>query len=69
MNKNTTILNIITTIADAVVCAVAVVAFFLASRWFDRWWVMLFSIIPLILYNAHGIIVEESVEQGDGDAR
>ena len=61
-------LNITFAIVDTLVCLVAILAFLYLSVFFSRWWLMLFALIPVLLYNQHKIIVDEGIRQAKVDA-
>ena len=54
-------LNILCTIADTIIAALAICAFGWGSWHFGRWWILLFTIIPLALFNSHSFIVEADI--------
>ena len=51
-------LNTILAIVDTLIAALAIIAFAWGSWNFERWWMMLFTIIPLILFNTHTLILD-----------
>lgn len=55
-------LNIIYAIVDTIIAALAICAFGWGAWFFGRWWIMLFTIIPLMLFNTHSAIVEADIE-------
>lgn len=66
MDKRMFALNTILAIVDTVVAALAIIAFAWGSWNFDKWWMMLFTILPLILFNSHTVILND-IEEGESD--
>ena len=63
-------LNITYAIVDTIIAALAICAFGWGSWHFGRWWILLFTIIPLALYSGHSVVVEadmRAAEEGSGD--
>ena len=67
MDKKIFALDVLITIADTLIAALAIVAFAWGSRYFDRWWMLLFAVIPLALFNQHSLIVNADLERGEKD--
>ena len=69
MNRRVFILNVIYAVTDTIICALAIGAFAFSAYRTDRWWINLFSLIPMALYFQHVVIleVEEEDEQQEGD--
>ncbi len=61
-------LNTILAIADTLIAALAILAFAWGSRYFDRWWMLLFTIIPLGLFNTHTLVLDVPQEEGENDS-
>ena len=71
MNKHLTVLNIAYAIVDMLVTLAACACFFFTARYFDHWWITLFSIVPLLAFNAHSLVLEEDIDrakESDEDA-
>lgn len=66
MEKNLLAINIIITIADTLVCLAAVTAFGFAAIHFSKWWITLFSFVPLLLFNSHSIIIGADLDAAKG---
>ena len=59
------ILNIIKAITDVIIAALAIMGFIYGANVFQRWWILLFTFIPLALYSSSGIIVlADPVKEG-----
>jgi len=65
-------LNITYAIVDTIIAALAICAFGWGAWFFGRWWMLLFTIIPLVLFNTHSAIVDADIEAtqkgGEDDA-
>ena len=68
MNKHLLILNIFLSIGDVLICALAILAFGWGAWFFSKWWVLLFSFIPLGLYSNHGVICDSDIQRSQIDA-
>ena len=67
MEKKLLAINIIITIADTLVCLAAVTTFGFAAIHFNRWWITLFSFVPLLLFNSHSLIINADLDAAEGD--
>lgn len=65
MNNKLLKLNIVFAVVDTLICLVSILAFAYLALFFSRWWIGLFSIIPLIVYNAHTMIVDEDIRKAN----
>ena len=63
MSKSLTAINIIFAIADTIICLSAIICFSSCAIHFGNWWIVLFSLAPLALFNGHGIIVDADIEE------
>lgn len=62
-------LNTILAIVDTLIAALAILAFAWGSRYFERWWILLFTIVPLGLFNAHSLVLDvPQQEEGENDS-
>ena len=68
MNKSLTAINIILVIADLILSALAVCAFAWCAVYFHKWWIILFTLVPVILYNNHSVILDSDVRQAKIDS-
>lgn len=66
MNERLYRLNMTYAIVDTLVCVLAVVGFAFAAWVFNKWWIVLFNIITLALFNSHLVVLEN--ESGKGDS-
>ena len=62
MSNKLLALNITYAIIDTLIAALSILGFSWGAWFFDKWWMMLFNIIPLALFNAHSAIVNADVE-------
>lgn len=67
MDKKIFALNIIIAIVDTIIAALSIVAFFLMSYSMQKWWIMLFALIPLMLFNRHSILILTGDRKEDED--
>ena len=66
MDKNIKALNIIYAITDTLIAALSIVSFAYMALHFERWWILLFSILPLILYSQHTLVLESGIRRAEG---
>ena len=67
MDKKIAIINIIYALTDTIVCMVAVGVFAFCAWHFDRWWISLFGILPLLLYSNHSMIINADIRDAKVD--
>lgn len=67
MSKTLAVINIFLVIADLVLSALAVCAFAWCSVYFQKWWIILFTLVPVILYNNHSVIIDSDIRQSKID--
>lgn len=67
MSKPLAAINIIWAIGDVIVCSLAILAFGWGAWFFGKWWLLLFAIIPLALFNQHSLIVNADLERVEKD--
>lgn len=60
-------LNITLAIVDTVVAALAIIAFGWGSWYFDKWWILLLTIIPLALFNTHTLVLDIVEKEDEKD--
>ena len=60
-------LNITYAIVDTLVCVLAVVGFAFAAWVFNKWWIVLFNIITLALFNSHLVVLKNANEKEDSN--
>ena len=59
------VINIIKAIADVIISALGIMGFIYGANVFQRWWILLFVILPLAFYYSSGIVViGDPVEEG-----
>lgn len=62
MSKNLTIINVLWTVADTLICIVGISVFLWATWYFNKWWLLPLAIIPLALFNQHSLVIDSEVE-------
>lgn len=67
MDKKLWVLNIVYAVIDTLIAAMGLVAFAFGAYYFNRWWILLFDIIPLALFNTHTLVVNTDLETQKGD--
>lgn len=71
MEKGLFWLNIVYAVLDTAIAGVAIFGFFWCANRFEKWWLILFTIIPLMLYSNHTLIINDdllSKKEGDDDS-
>ena len=63
LNKNLAVINAIMAVGDVAIAAIAILSFTYVSIYFGRWWITLFSILPILLYSSHSLIIDADIEQ------
>lgn len=51
------IINIVKSVFDALISAFSIAWCAWGANHFDRWWILLFAILPMLLYYSAGIVV------------
>lgn len=70
MSRKMLVINIFVAVADLILSALAVCAFAWAAVYFHKWWLILFTLIPVILYSNHSIVVDDTIQkEGEKDSR
>lgn len=65
MDNKMFVINIIKAIADLIISALGIMGFIYGANMFQRWWILLFTVLPLLMYYSSGIVVlGEPVEEG-----
>lgn len=55
-------LNIVFAVTDTIIAALSILAFVWCSWRFDKWWIILFAIVPTVLFNSHTAIINADIE-------
>ena len=55
-------LNTTYAIVDTIKCLAFIAAFAFAGWAFARWWINLFSILALLTYSTHTLVINEDIE-------
>ena len=67
MSKRLTFLNTVLVITDLILSALTVAAFAWAAMFFNKWWIILFAIIPLAVYSQHSMIIDSDIREAKVD--
>lgn len=65
MSRSLLAINILWAVADTAVCVLAVLAFAWGASHFERWWLLLFMVIPLIMFSNHTLIVDADLQRAE----
>ena len=68
MDKKTFALNIVYAVFDTLIGVCGVGVFGLLAWHCDKWWIALFALVPLSLYNNHTLIIDADLQQKGGDS-
>lgn len=55
-------LNIIFAVFDVLLGLSGIALFAWAAWFFCKWWLTLFALMPLALYNSHSLIIDDDIE-------
>lgn len=73
MSSKLLAINVVFAIVDTIIAALAICAFGWGALFFGKWWLLLFTFVPLALFNGHSIIVDADIDAarkgGDNDSR
>jgi len=61
------VINIIKAIADLIISALGILGCVYCANVFQRWWILLFAILPLAFYYSSGIVVIGDPVEDGGD--
>jgi hypothetical protein len=64
MSNKIFVLNILFSVLETLICAMCICVFAFMAYHFDKWWISLFSIFPVMGYNGWKMIAEEK-ERGE----
>ena len=65
MSRSLLAINILWAIADTAVCVLAVLAFAWGASHFERWWLLLFTALPLIMFSNHKLIIDADLKRAE----
>ena len=70
MSKQLTVLNILVALFDMIVCVAALTMFAFTAYNSDKWWITLFSLLALFMYNSKSFMIDQDIEdaQKEGDS-
>lgn len=67
MSKSLTAINIIFAVTDTLISALAIVCFGWGAWFFNRWWLLVFAIIPLALFHQHSLVIDADLDAAKGE--
>ena len=59
-------LNTTYAVVDTLMCLAAILCFGFAAWYFGKWWINLFNLLPLALFNRHTIVLETANDGEEG---
>lgn len=67
MSKHFFVINIVLAIVDTIVCGIVVAGFCIGAIYFEKWWLLLFNIIPLFVFMGHTLVCDADIKDGESD--
>lgn len=67
MDKKLEVLNIVYAIVDTLICALAIVAFGAGAYYFNRWWILLLTLVPVVAFNNHTLVINQDIRDAKID--
>ena len=67
MSKSLVVINFLWAIVDTIICAMAIALFGWGAWHFEKWWILLFDIIPLMFFSRHSLIVDTDIHRASED--
>jgi len=68
MDKKLLVLNILYAVFDVALGIAGVALFGWCAWFFSKWWLALFALLPLAMYNNHSVIINADIQQAQVDA-
>ena len=65
MDRKLLTLNIFYAIADVIIGLAGIAVFGEGAWFFGKWWLRIFTLLPLILYNNHTLVINEDIQLQD----
>lgn len=65
MSKTLERINILFAVFDAIICNFSALVFVWGANRFDKWWLCLFVIVPLALFQRHTLIIDADLEAAE----
>ena len=62
-------LNIINCIGDILICGLGIAGFSFGSWFFERWWILLFNLLPLVAYCNHTLIIDADIDEAQKEQK
>lgn len=67
MDKKLFALNVVFAVADLIFSVLTVLVITWAANHFGKLWIMLFLIIPVVMFNAHTMVIDSDIRQAKVD--
>lgn len=67
MDKKFFVLNIVYAVFDTILSGAGIALFGWCAWHFEKWWIALFTLIPLALYAQHSVIIDADIRQAQVD--
>lgn len=67
MDKKFFVLNICYAVFDTILSGAGIALFGWCAWHFEKWWMVLFALIPLALYTQHSVIIDADIRQAEVD--
>ena len=61
MSRRLVVINIVIVVTELILYALYICGFVWATSYFQHWWLMLFTILPVALYSNHSLIVDADI--------
>lgn len=66
MSKTLAVINILWALFDTAICGLALCIFGWGSYYFEKWWILVFMLIPLFLFSSHTLIINDDIQTAKG---
>ena len=66
MSKRMVFLNVLMAMLEFLICLSVIAGFSYAAYHFAKWWINIFSLIPLLLFSGHGLIIDADLKEAEG---
>ena len=68
MSRTMAVINILLVVAELILSALVVCGFAWTAVYFHKWWLVLFTLVPVALFSNHSVIVDADIraaQKGD----
>lgn len=66
MDKKLFVLNLLFAVSDLLFSALTVLVVAWAANYFQNLWILLFLIVPVVLFHSHSVILNADISQAGG---